>query len=908
MPARALVGREREIGVVREAVAAARGGTGSVLTVTGEAGIGKTALLEVAVDLAAAAGLVVLRGRAVAGGGPYRPLAEAFIGHLRDRSVGESNDLRPYRAALARLVPGWVGDAADVSGVPVVDPALVLGEGVVRLLREVSGASGVLLALDDLHWADPESLGVLDYVAGSLAVSGSTAPVLVVIAARDDSAPGTRTALDRLPGAAQVRLGRLLRAHVEEMVAALPGTGQDAASVALVADRADGLPLVVAELASTRGAVVPATFSALVAERLARLDASARDLLHAAAVMGGDDDWDVAAAVAGVGDGGGALSRAAAQQLLTVDAGGRLAWRHALTREAVLATVLSLTRSSLAARAADVILRRGNEGDPRRAAELLLTAGDRTRASALFLAEVRSDVRVGALASAESMLARAEAAGTSTAAVVTERVRLLSMTGRAAEALDVGGAAVDRTSGEDHATLCLRLARAAVLAGRWRTAEQYVARAGRPDDPRSLVLAAEAAFGDHRPAAAAAIGAEAVLAAERVRDAPALCEALVVVARAAGADHELARRALARAERAATEHGLVPWRIEALRGIGVLDLQAGVDRSAIERARSLAVDTGTLASVPAMDLVLAEEALTIDGPRHGAAYAARAVAEAERLRLGEQHGFALAELALCHALAGERRSTTGTEDDSDAGRAASVVSGIHALVAQDLPRAHELLDPPMSALLTRESMAPWSLFGLWVLLRTVVGDRDADSRETLRASTVAKRHVVRAGLVHADAVAAARAGRADRAVALVAEADSLVAQRHWWRRFLHVLVLRAQVEDGWGEPVPILRADLAEHERVGEQWQARACRALLARAGAPTRSGRGAATVPTELRALGVTSREVDVLALVVRGLSNAEVAELLFLSPRTVETHVAHLLAKTGAASRAQLRLDGAP
>ena len=52
-----------------------------------------------------------------------------------------------------------------------------------------------------------------------------------------------------------------------------------------------------------------------------------------------------------------------------------------------------------------------------------------------------------------------------------------------------------------------------------------------------------------------------------------------------------------------------------------------------------------------------------------------------------------------------------------------------------------------------------------------------------------------------------------------------------------------------------------------------------------------------------MTGREMDVLVLVADGLSNAEVAERLFLSPRTVETHVANLLAKTGSANRAQLR-----
>ena len=57
--------------------------------------------------------------------------------------------------------------------------------------------------------------------------------------------------------------------------------------------------------------------------------------------------------------------------------------------------------------------------------------------------------------------------------------------------------------------------------------------------------------------------------------------------------------------------------------------------------------------------------------------------------------------------------------------------------------------------------------------------------------------------------------------------------------------------------------------------------------------------MPARLRALGVTSRELDVLRLVAAGLTNAAISEQLFLSPRTVETHVANLLAKSGAANR---------
>jgi DNA-binding NarL/FixJ family response regulator len=96
---------------------------------------------------------------------------------------------------------------------------------------------------------------------------------------------------------------------------------------------------------------------------------------------------------------------------------------------------------------------------------------------------------------------------------------------------------------------------------------------------------------------------------------------------------------------------------------------------------------------------------------------------------------------------------------------------------------------------------------------------------------------------------------------------------------------------------------MAHFEDVGDAGLARACREQLRAAGLPVpRRGRGTSAVPDGLRRLGVTSREVDVLSLVAAGLPNATIAAQLFLSPRTVETHVASLLAKTGAPGRAGL------
>ncbi|MGH3987885.1 MAG: hypothetical protein ACRDTZ_11275, partial [Pseudonocardiaceae bacterium] len=174
-----------------------------------------------------------------------------------------------------------------------------------------------------------------------------------------------------------------------------------------------------------------------------------------------------------------------------------------------------------------------------------------------------------ALRSAAVLLERATAIGRLAGPVVVERVRVLTLLGRAAEALDVGGAALGLVRGDQHAELCLRLARAAVVAGRWAVAEQFVERAGRPDDPRSLMLDADAAYGAGDVARAVRLGRAAVRAVERAgtassQHAALLCEALTVLGRGMfGTDPAGSDKMLRRAAQVAAEHGLTPWRVEA---------------------------------------------------------------------------------------------------------------------------------------------------------------------------------------------------------------------------------------------------------------------------------------------------------------------------------------------------------
>jgi DNA-binding CsgD family transcriptional regulator len=117
------------------------------------------------------------------------------------------------------------------------------------------------------------------------------------------------------------------------------------------------------------------------------------------------------------------------------------------------------------------------------------------------------------------------------------------------------------------------------------------------------------------------------------------------------------------------------------------------------------------------------------------------------------------------------------------------------------------------------------------------------------------------------------------------------------------LAAQRAFRDGWGSPVAWLGAAREHFEFLGNKAMRRRCDALLRAGGFPVpRRGRGDAEVPARLRRLGITSREMDVLLLVAERLTNAQIAERLTLSPRTVDTHVSRLIAKAQVSGRAEL------
>ena len=216
------------------------------------------------------------------------------------------------------------------------------------------------------------------------------------------------------------------------------------------------------------------------------------------------------------------------------------------------------------------------------------------------------DAARGALRSAEQLLATAAAAGAGTAVAATitaERVTLLTLVGRTADALALGRVHLDAVRGDDHAELCLQLARTAVPAAAWADVETYVGRAGRPTTRGRLSCAptphSVRVGWPRRPAGGGRDRRAEQVADEHGSDvaAAALCEALGVAGRLAWRTDLDRTEALARrAAQVAGEHGLLPWRVTALFQLGMMRMLRAGDMAPMLQSRELALDAGMLAT------------------------------------------------------------------------------------------------------------------------------------------------------------------------------------------------------------------------------------------------------------------------------------------------------------------------
>ncbi|MGD9527783.1 helix-turn-helix transcriptional regulator [Pseudonocardia sp.] len=937
-----LVGRTAEAALLHARVAGLAQGRGGVVLLVGAAGTGKTRLTQEVADAAVLCGAPMLAGRAVPGSTvAYRPLTEAFLGAFRNAPPPDAPELAGLGAHLGRLVPSWQGAGAD-------DSPLLLGETVLRLLRRHGAGRGCVLVLEDLHWADAETLAALDHLADA----APDEPVLCVCTARPDGAAvDTVERLERRDPGSVVRIALLPDEDVDRMVAACLATSSAPPEIAaFVRAHGDGTPFLVEELLAGLVAAghlrwldgswacegeltltVPVSLRESVGRRMVGLTPTARRVVGAAALLGRRFDWELLPGIAEV-DGrsaADALRAAVDEQLVDVDGAG-FAFRHSLTREAVLADLLPPDRRDLARRAWPAI-ERANPGLPgglcELAAELAEAAGASGAAAQRLVESSRRALAAGAFISAEAAARRAVRVAPPGDAVALDAgeslLRVLVAAGKPGEAGEAGRRLAASVPPARRADLLAVTARAALAGGDRGAAGADVAaaRAALTADPDPAVgarldaVAAYVALECGRLDEAAALADTALAAAEGQAEVE--CEALEVRGRVART-RDLAEGQVwfRRAADVASRHGLASWHLRAQHELALLAWPSG-DVEPLRETRALAARYGALVTVAVMDLSLADIALGAFD-RDGALAAATACVEASR-RFGlATEPVAHLWLAGAHALAGDdvameaaisRSLARDPEDPRILGDLYGRVLLTSAVVSGDLEAVPALLETGMEHV--RRADPATSVFPgrvLWTLVRAADG---ADLGAAARIEYAAAADRIGMPMFHLqreliEAVALGREGH-PAAAERMERARSGLRRMSLSRGLVHVvemLAARAAIRDGWGDPAAWLREAEAFFAAGGYGRTARRCRLLLAQAGAPVpRRGRGDSVVPATLRALGVTSREVDVLRLVVGGLSNRQIGERLYLSPKTVERHLGSLYDRTGVRNRAALR-----
>lgn len=940
-----LVGRQEELGRLGEVLSGAAGGHGRAAVLAGEAGIGKSRLARAAASDAQHAGMAVLLGRATQRTTPvaYRPLAEALCSAVRSGAVLDAADLVPFRPILGRLILEWRVAGHD----PGDDSVVALAEGVLRFLRTAGGRSGCLLVLEDLHWADPETLTVVEYLVDNL----DDEPVACVMTLRtEESSPALELsrALSARRVTVMLELARLAKPEVVEMVGACLDASAVSQDVSALVDRAEGVPFLVEEMladavasgalvehhgswAASRSpdATVPISFADSIRRRLASLGTDARTVVRAAAVLGRSFDWEVVAAISDVAapDVVSSLHEAHDAQLVSVESEtDAFRFRHALTRDAVLADLLPPERTALARRALEVIeaTRPGLPGSwCELAADLAEAAGERRRTTELLLGVGRRALAAGALASAEASLDRARSVAPAEESVLVDvedcLVEVLSMAGNCDRAVEVGASLLARL-GDDgrnsarRAELHLRLSRATVAGARWSEADAHLARAraeAARDENENIIarmdaVTAQAAI-TRSPDAAASSARDALVAAERLGLPEVACEALEIIGRCERPrDLDAAAKAFARAYTIANDHGLTVWRVRALHELGTIDLLRDGAADRLEEARTLAATHGALATAAVIDVQIAACLAMRDDPEPALLPARRAADLARRYRLGLTLAASLAFEAHVHVRARRREQAeqclaeamTHAAGAPDIEVVAAFAFAILALVEEDRAAArHHLRRAAEIGSASTGDQSTGPPYGYSALVETLAGD---DTLVTLEHEPV--HHMSRAYLRYARAVRAGRNSRGVEADAHVADGDRLIPHLTWHRMYGHRLISEAAIADGWGDPIGWLRAALAFFDSNADDRIASACRSLLRKAGAPIPRRRGTERIPAPLRAMGVTSRELEVLRLLGEGLSNQEIGARLYLSPRTVERHIANLTVKVDVERRAQL------
>ncbi|HEY6068266.1 MAG TPA: adenylate/guanylate cyclase domain-containing protein [Gaiellaceae bacterium] len=281
-----LVGRERELRALREAFEDALSGrTCRLVTILGSAGIGKSRLTaELWSSLDGRARLLYGPCLPYGNGITFWPLVR-IVGMLGgDEGVHEELGDADDAELIADRVLGAVG------ATPVSSAGGEMFWAVRRLLEEAARRQPLLIVIEDIHWAEPKLLDLLEYLAGWT----DNAPILLVCLARPDLLDERPSWLGGSQGSTILRLGPLTDAESELLLSEIGGEWElDAEARARITEAAEGNPLYVEQMAAmiAEGGpadAIPPSINALLAARLDRLPSAERSVLERAAVAGKD--------------------------------------------------------------------------------------------------------------------------------------------------------------------------------------------------------------------------------------------------------------------------------------------------------------------------------------------------------------------------------------------------------------------------------------------------------------------------------------------------------------------------------------------------------------------------------------------------------------------------------------------
>jgi DNA-binding CsgD family transcriptional regulator len=433
-----LVGRQRELATLESRFDAAADGRTRVTLVVGEPGIGKTHLLHAVAAHAAGAGAGVLRGGASEAEGmpPYLPFLEALGRHIRTATPetlrAQTGPLAPILATIFPELGQYLGELPPSYPLPAEQARLRLYEAVGDFLAMLAAPHGLLLILDDLHWADPSSLDLLCHVVGRQ----PAARLLILGAFREGDIAyrpafdRARTELTRLRQLDTLSLDPLSDAAIAELAAGYLDCPLDAPTADLLCAQSEGIPFFAEELLrgwleagalqrsgndTTGGAYtlpganalpIPPSIIGAIRRRLTRLAPEVVDLLRSAAIIGRAFDVPMLAEVVGREPEAVELSleEAAAARLLQPITGDTASFSHDKIRECLYQDVTTTRRRRLHGFIGRAFEAKSEAGEARWVAEMAFHfthSGDRTRG--IHYALLAAEQAMNAFAADEAM-------------------------------------------------------------------------------------------------------------------------------------------------------------------------------------------------------------------------------------------------------------------------------------------------------------------------------------------------------------------------------------------------------------------------------------------------------------------------------------------------------------------------